>query len=81
MFYMQKGLGVRHPGREGVATPHRARVAILKEPLLIETLESIWHTGNGNVHEAREFEWFWHISTRRLNADRNVGSLLLESFQ
>jgi hypothetical protein len=81
MLCIQKDLGVRHPWCARVATPYRARVAIRKETLLIEALEFIRHTGNGNVHEPRELEWVWHISTPRLNADTNVGSLLLQLFQ
>jgi hypothetical protein len=81
MLRFQKLLGIRDPCCDRVATPYRTSVAIGEETLLIEALELIRHTGNGNVHEPRELEWVRHISTPRLNTDTNVGSLLLQLFQ
>ena len=81
MLCVQKFVEVSQAGRDRMATPHRARVAILEEMLLIEALELIWDTGNGNVHKASELEWVWQIGAPRLNTDSNVGSFVLKSFQ
>jgi hypothetical protein len=54
---LQKLLAVSDSVCDRVPAPHRARVAIGKETLLIKALELIRYTSNRNVHEAREFEW------------------------